>query len=456
MFRRIASLAAAFAVAATLVFVGAVPATAAPPTDNTNSTAYWQTPGTSETCQKIDGTRGATWTLPAAPAGSVWTKVVIKAGSTGASVDAENNAYYSDATYHHPAGAPGTTWNSVASLPATTFVHPSGKDISHVIYCSAPVPPTAVAGEAAATHEICEQDALRGGVITVALKPGLTYAIAGPSGAVPFDAATGLTAPLPPGDYTVTIAPDAGYALTGPASILLTVSAYDGDCGISEPLEVKPTASVTDQTCQFGALLVGGIITVGAEAGVTYTISGAAGAVAFDPITRATAPLEPGTYRVQPVAKPGYKLTSAADIVLTVGAYDGDCGLVTFPLVAPQAVQTQLSCVSDGRITLSSDQPGLSAVVWTINGTPVTEGTHIISTPGLYTVNATPAPGYSVAADTTTSWPFTFTEPAACELETLALTGSEGSGWYVALAGGLGLLGVTLILSSRRAGRMEA
>ncbi|MBC7762090.1 MAG: hypothetical protein H7201_09905 [Candidatus Saccharibacteria bacterium] len=121
-----------------LSLVAAIPASAA---GETNNVTYWQTPGTGEICTKVEP-GGTTWSLSSAalPAGSSWTKVIVKAGSTGTSVTTENTAYYTDATYKYPAAEPTASWTPVADLASTVFRPASGKDISHVIYCSAPTP----------------------------------------------------------------------------------------------------------------------------------------------------------------------------------------------------------------------------------------------------------------------------------------------------------------------------
>lgn len=447
MFRRLTAALVALLAAASLALVG-VPATAA--TTNTNAPAYWQTPGTSEACDSI-APGGTSYTLPAPPSGSVWTKVVVKAGSAPASVDVENNAYYSDATYSYNSATPYTQWNQVANLQTATFVPASDKTISHIIRCWAPAPATPVAGGAASSNESCLRDALVGGVITVEIKPGVTYTITGPSGAVAFDAVTGQTAPLAPGSYTVGISANSGFTLTGPASIPLTVAPYGDDCGADDPTPVTPSANVVDQSCFADVLLVGGRITVGSDTGVTYTITGPSGAVPFDAVTRMTGELPPGIYTVHPEAKPGFTLTSAADLIREVLAYGDDCGLDTKPGVAPFVVQTQLTCFADATYTLSDEQTGLAATLWTVDGTPVPGGTYPVSTDGTLTVHAEPAPGFTFTFGQQTDWTLTFLRPTACDLTTLALTGTAGSAWFAALAAGLGLLGATLI---RRAGRV--
>jgi hypothetical protein len=450
MLRRLIAATATVAGAVALALAAVVPAHA---TTNSNDPAYWQTPGTNEVCSKIEDPGGTTWTLPAAPAGSVWTKVIIKAGSTGTSVDAENNAYYSDSTYKYPADDAGTTWNQVADLQSTTFSHPSGKDISHVIFCSAPVPPTEVSGAATATDQVCSDGRLVDGVITVTVKDGVTYTITGPSGSVPFDAVTGKTAALPAGAYTVTVTATTGYVLDGPSSIALTIHPYSGACG--EQNVVTPSATATDQVCTQNQL-VNGIVTVAVKDGVAYTITGPSGSVPFDAVTGQTTPLSPGTYTVHPTAQSGFTLTDSSDIVLTVHAYVGDCvQLETDPLVDPSAAMSALTCSAAGSYTLTSDQEDPEAVIWTVNGSPVSAGVHTVSSAGTYHVHAAPAPGYGFGEHTVSDWTFTFTEPASCELKTLALTGAEDPTPFVVLAGLLGLIGVAMVRAARR-GQREA
>jgi hypothetical protein len=554
MFRRVTAAVVALLAAASLSLV-AVPAAAAPNPDNWNAPENWVTPGTSEECDSIEP-GGTSYTLPAPPANSVWTKVVVKAGSINGNgpqkVEFENNAYYSDATYYYNSAAPGTKWNLVGNLQTTTFVPATDKDISHVIRCWAPAPQTdiPIAGGAATTNQSCLNDALVGGVITVVIKDGVTYTITGPSGAVAFDAITGQTAPQAPGDYTVSVSATTGYALTGPSSIPLTVLPYGDDCGVKDievaggaattnqscvadalvggvitvdittgvaytitgpsgdvpfdaitgqtapqapgiytvsvsattgytltsaasiplevipyddpcgvkDIEVTPTASVLDQTCQNDVLLVGGSITVGPDYGITYTITGPGGNVPFDALTRTTGELPPGVYSVKPSAKSGFVLTSNAALVREVVKYEDDCGLTTLPPVTPTAAQTQLGCFADGSYTLSDDQPGLGAVTWTVNGASVANGTYPVTAAGAYLVKAVAVAPFGLAFGSSDQWEFTFTRPANCDLTTLALTGSDASGsaWYAALAAGLGLLGAGLIRRAGRAGRAAA
>lgn len=203
----------------------------------------------------------------------------------------------------------------------------------------------------------------------------------------------------------------------------------------------------TDQLCTVNGL-TGGVITVVITPHVNYEITDSANAVVpFDATTGKTGPLAPGNYTVTVTADTGYHLTSAASYSLSIAAYDGKCGqLVTHPLVDPTAVQTQISCKAGGSYTLSSDQLDANAVVWTVNGSPVSQGTYSVTTAGHYVIDAAPGNGYGFADGTQSQWVFDFST-ASCDLKTLALTGSDPSGMFV-LAGFLALFGLALVRRS--------
>ncbi len=112
---------------------GGVAAVAAGATTNTNAAAYWQQlPG--EVCVKpafsSENSTTTPYTLPALSAGSAYSKVIVKAGSTGNSVVNENSVYTTDRT--------GGTLTA-----GDTFVHLEKNSISHVIYCYVPSVPSA-------------------------------------------------------------------------------------------------------------------------------------------------------------------------------------------------------------------------------------------------------------------------------------------------------------------------
>lgn len=135
---------------------GAAPAFATPPgggsTTNTNSAAHWQQlPG--EVCVKPSfSTEDSTTTpfsLPALGAGLAYSKVIVKAGSTGKSVQQENAVFTRDSS--------GGTLTQ-----GDTFVHPEKDSISHVIYCYVPSVPSASTDVDCTTIEFLVGRALNG------------------------------------------------------------------------------------------------------------------------------------------------------------------------------------------------------------------------------------------------------------------------------------------------------
>ena len=108
-------LIAAAAIAAFAVLGLSAPAQAAPSDQAaTNSVAYWEalTPE-DDTCTKVElGDGVTTYTLPALPAGQMYTLLVLKSGSG--------------------AGANTVVWYPVAGV---AYDHDSGKELSHIIYC---------------------------------------------------------------------------------------------------------------------------------------------------------------------------------------------------------------------------------------------------------------------------------------------------------------------------------
>lgn len=119
----------AIAIGLGLAVGGTAAATAAGgPTTNKNNEAYWQQlPG--EVCVKpsfsSENSTTKPFTLPALEAGYTYSKVIVKAGSTGNSVTNENTVYTKDRQ--------GGTLTA-----GDTFVHAEKNSISHVIYCYVP------------------------------------------------------------------------------------------------------------------------------------------------------------------------------------------------------------------------------------------------------------------------------------------------------------------------------
>jgi hypothetical protein len=158
--------------------------------------------------------------------------------------------------------------------------------------------------------------------------------------------------------------------------------------------------------------------------------------------------LAPGTYLVAAMANTGYFLTGYNGPwteVLTSAVPCGD--LITHPLVDPSAVQVKMGCVADGSYTLSNDLSDAAALIWTVNGSTVSQGTYKVTTPSTVVVHtAVSGPSYGLEDGATTDWTFHFVRPTSCDLTTLALTGSTPTGWivfgYILLVSGLALVAV--------------
>jgi len=108
---------AALSAVALLGFTTQVGATGSPP-PNTNEVAYWCPNGG----VKYDNLNSTTFTVPAPPAGKVWTLLVLKAGSDQ-SVENENE------TFPNP-------------VVGQAYSHSSGKTLSHAILCQGYAPTT--------------------------------------------------------------------------------------------------------------------------------------------------------------------------------------------------------------------------------------------------------------------------------------------------------------------------
>jgi len=378
MFKTFAAATATVVLALGLSLAAVAPASAE---GDSNSPSFYVTPNTSEVCAKWTPS-GDTTTVTAAsfsiPAGATLTKVIIKAGNTGAGGQGpENHGYYTDATYQYPAAYADLDWEHVSNLSSTTFSHPSGKNLSHAIYCYVPAPaPTDVAGAASATNPVCTDGNIVPGFITVTITTGVSYVITADADGTHtpiIPDGTGKTGNLSAGSYTVAVsASSSAYHLTSASSIPLTIAADPTDCGAVEPTDVAGVASATNPVCTDGNI-VPGFITVTITTGVTYVITADADGT-HTPIipdgTGKTGNLSAGSYTVAVSASSSaYHLTSASSIPLTIAADPTDCGSVD-DSVAPAAVPTGQTCSTDpenaqkvpGFITLSN----VGAITYTI------------------------------------------------------------------------------------------
>ncbi len=282
------------------------------------------------------------------------------------------------------------------------------------------------------------------------------------NGAAPVAISKGTVYSANPGDVvTILVTPDTGYTIYPVLNSTKFTFTYatPGLCLVNT-VPVTPTA--TSQTCLTSdgqlpdpgqpATLTDAFLTIPYTQGVAYFINGtrvpdATNQKAQDIVEK------PGAYRVTALALTGYELSSAypADgwpFTLTSAE---PCGqLVTHPLVSPAATQVQLGCFAGGSYTLSNDLSDPAAIVWTVNGSTVSQGTYKVSSASTVKVHAEAnGPSYGLESGAQQDWTFVFQQPTTCDLTTLALTGSSPTGWialgYLMLVSGLGLIAVRFV-----------
>ncbi|HEY4225383.1 MAG TPA: hypothetical protein VGM70_06185 [Pseudolysinimonas sp.] len=232
----------------------------------------------------------------------------------------------------------------------------------------------------------------------------------------------------------------------------------------------------TAATCSPDGSLANGSVDVDfMPASVSYQITGGSPSVNITAAAAST-PLPPGTYTVTATAQPGFVLTgpsswsetiddpspcpqppacglSVASVSLLSTAAVVDCDPPTLSSWPTDADPTQPTCAGkDGSLTVGLDF-GVSffdKVDYFLDGTPIATPT-IPLAPGSYTVTASPhtlGDGLTGPA----SFPITITPSslACADLKTLALTGSDPTGW---IGLGSGLLAAGLALIAIRLGR---
>jgi hypothetical protein len=226
-----------------------------------------------------------------------------------------------------------------------------------------------------------------------------------------------------------------------------------GEC-LTDSTPVDP--SKTDQSCVVdengGGSLVSGFITIPDTTGVQYYIDGS-------PVSAGDIPEAPGVHTVTATAEPGYVLRDypADGWSETIAAADLCGDLVTHPLVTPIVTSVQLGCSTNGSYTLSNDLADSTAVIWTVDGSPVAQGTYQVTSAKTVHIHVDPnAPAFGFDFGQQTDWTLTFAVPTTCDLKTLALTGSDPSGamllaYFLLLSG----LGVVAVRAVRRHGRPQ-
>ncbi len=139
-----------------------------------------------------------------------------------------------------------------------------------------------------------------------------------------------------------------------------------------------------------------------------------------------------------------------------------NCNLPEFGIVTPVVTFAQ-TCEAGSSYALSIVGGVPGTVLWSVNGGPQTTqlGTFTASAPSTVKIVASPAPGSGFDGDgLPRTFERTFTDPAACDLETLAFTGQNVT-LYLVIAvilfqAGLALVAVQFIRARRRARHLAA
>jgi hypothetical protein len=282
------------------------------------------------------------------------------------------------------------------------------------------------------------------------------------NGAAPVAISKGTVYSANPGDVvTILVTPDTGYTIFPVLdSTKFTFNyATPGLCLVNT---VPVTPKATSQTCLTSdgqlpdpgqpAILTDAYLTIPSTVGIAYYINGSRVAASTNQQPQDIVE-QPGIYRVTALALTGYALdpsypTDGWSFTLTSAE---PCGqLITHPLVSPAATQVQLGCFAGGSYTLSNDLSDPAAILWTVNGSAVSQGTYKVTTASTVKVHAEAnGPSYGLESGAQQDWTFVFQQPTSCDLTTLALTGSSPTGWialgYLMLVSGLGLIAVRFV-----------
>ncbi|HXR43603.1 MAG TPA: hypothetical protein VN759_02270 [Pseudolysinimonas sp.] len=265
--------------------------------------------------------------------------------------------------------------------------------------------------------------------------------------------ATAGTYDLQPGDRVIiTAVPKAGYYFSGNSPLLKVWSYESSDAsscfGIAQP--VKP--DVTPQTCTVNDHNLGvytpGTIIIPTTTGVKYFIDGTQSGAG-------TYPAANGPHTITAMAQANYVLDKSYPkdgYVVTILAAKACGQLPDHPIVAPLVASSNTTCDTVGSFTLSNTlddvDPSFSdAVLWTVDGSSVAEGTYQVAGNRTVHVHAAPnAPDFGFADAEQTDWTLTFSAPAACaDLKTLALTGTSSPAGWIGLGSLLLISGLALL-----------
>jgi choice-of-anchor A domain-containing protein len=317
--------------------------------------------------------------------------------------------------------------------------------------------------EPTVTPQTCDTDlgGVKNGSLLFALNPDLAYKLDGTL------VTTALVSNVAAGPHTITVIPAAGHYIAGGIdTFTVTVpAAVDCDGVYTTPLDPFADPEVCDPFSDTADVL-NGSITVVHVAGIQWYIGTEADGA--DKVAVGT-PATVGSVRYAYPAGDYFVFAESKDASITIKP-----GHTTWPLTVKvpnptciptlglfEANATATGAVCDafgdskGTITILPT-PGVS---YAIKGGPALTSTTTKVAPGTYTVLATlNVPGGTLSAD---SWVLTVASTSVlCDLETLAFTGQNLTGYLVMAAllfqAGLALVAVQFIRARRKARHLAA
>ena len=322
-----------------------------------------------------------------------------------------------------------------------------------------------VSGAATTASEICDPADLEvgKGSITATAATGVTYELWDAAKAAKIaDLTAGSAYPAAGGTYFVKVLPvSSKYTVSaGDTWIQVdvaensTVCSVIGDPTIFQQCVLDPADLLTsDWTAH---------LTIVPAANVVYRVYFSDGATWVDQGIWAAGRYDAGTtklpydttVRVDAVAESGWNLLAPKSWTYHVQkAFP--CDLTTGGLVEPQVVFTE-SCAAGASYALSIAGGAAGTVLWSVNGGPETTqlGTFAVASPSTVSIVAKPAPGSGFPGSSgQLDFTRTFSGPAACDLETLALTGQNTTGFallaIILFQAGLALVAVRFVRARR-------
>jgi len=344
--------------------------------------------------------------------------------------------------------SPGTyTVTAVALANYTLTGYPVGgwsETVHSALACGdvTPTPPT-VTDETCTVNTDGKGD-VTSGSITIPASTTVNYFIDGApvtAGTHAYPSGTHVVTAVAVPDYTLIGYPTDGWSET------INAAAPCGNVAAVDPIVVDQSCVVNDGIGSF----VSGYIDLPAAGIVSYFIDGLpAGTHNL---------LTPGTYQVTATVVPNYTLTGYpvggwSETIHTALA----CGnLVDHPIVVPAVSSVQLGCSTNGSYTLSNNLSDATAVSWSVDGSPVSQGTYQVTSAKTVHVHVDAnGPDFGFTFGQQQDWTLVFAAATTCDLKTLALTGTQPAGgmllaYFMLLAG----LGIVAVRTVRRHGRPQ-